>query len=393
MDTHQHTASLAEKDSTGEKSSAEEGLASFNTVKYWNDFYDPEQGGDCDEFDWYSTEEWLPQCVEGITASRPHLARRPLRLLDVGVGTCPLIFELARGGGARARWRELVGIDFVESAMDAMAARAAEEFGGGNGGGGDCGDGEVSAAPIMRFLAADAREMSSVLAARSEEGSLSLASSSSSSSFSFSSSLPQLFDVVFDKGCMDCFVSGDGAGDLVRYLSEVAAVLSPDGVALFVSVNGADVAEVLRSGGTCLREDSHCIQPATGNASCAARAKWLETKNQQQQQSGEPAGREAPTLLVLDSIHAFEQKHCYVCRRAPSFPAVIGSAGLAATTSGSDAAKGGGGEDEESLRIGAGDANGGVLIYCGHCGRSWTYPDFPPECPQCANKLQRFALS
>ena len=75
MDTHQHTASLAEKDSTGEKSSAEEGLASFNTVKYWNDFYDPEQGGDCDEFDWYSTEEWLPQCVEGITASRPHLAR------------------------------------------------------------------------------------------------------------------------------------------------------------------------------------------------------------------------------------------------------------------------------------------------------------------------------
>ena len=91
MDTHQHTASLAEKDSTGEKSSAEEGLASFNTVKYWNDFYDPEQGGDCDEFDWYSTEEWLPQCVEGITASRPHLARRPLCLLDVGVGTCPLI--------------------------------------------------------------------------------------------------------------------------------------------------------------------------------------------------------------------------------------------------------------------------------------------------------------
>ena len=316
-------------------------LASFNNVKYWDGFYDPEQGGDLEEFDWYSTEEWLPECVENIAAqfiSTP--TERPLSFLDVGVGTCPLIFELVRRtNSAVPRWSELVGIDFVQSAMDAMAARAAEEFGGE----------DVDVQPAVTFLAADACDMSKVLGAG------------------------KAFDVVFDKGCMDCFVSGDGEGDLAKYLKEVAAVVAPHGRALFVSVNGADVAHMLRSGGAILREDAHSIQPAAGNLSSYARAKWQAKK----QPTAAAAADAAASPLVLESIHAYEQKHCYVCRLAAVAPSQLG---------------------ERYSVAGAGaccevDSVAPVPLYCGHCGRSWLYPEFPPECPRCANKLQRFALS
>ena len=69
------------------------------------------------------------------------------------------------------------------------------------------------------------------------------------------------FDVVFDKGCLDCFVTGDGEADIARYLHEVSRVLTPGGRALFVCVNGSDVAELLTSGGVVVREDPHCSKP------------------------------------------------------------------------------------------------------------------------------------
>ena len=342
-----------------------EELASFNDVAYWNGFYDPEQGGDTEEFDWYSTEEWLSECVTSIAAELPaSIAGRSLDLLDVGVGTCPLIFELARmvvnsygdacdgggggggssGGSGGVRWGNLVGVDFVESAMEAMNARALEEFG-------SIGSGDE--APSIHFHAADARDMSPALGSSAS------------------------FDVVFDKGCLDCFVSGDGEGDISRYLREVARVLRErDGRALFVSVNGADVVEMLRSQGRNLREDSHCIQPAAGNPSAAARAKWRAKKQQSaatQKGDDGPGGegrRERGRVLELLAIYAYEQKHCYVCRSVD--PSVSGT----------------------ECASGSPQSKGTITIHCGVCrSRSWAYPDFPAECPQCANKLQRFALS
>ena len=139
---------------------------------------------------------------------------------------------------------------------------------------------------------------------------------------------------------------------------------------------GADVVEMLRSEGRNLREDSHCIQPAAGNPSAAARAKWRAKKQRSaaaQKGDDSPGGegrREGGRVLELLAIYAYEQKHCYVCRSVD--PSVSGM----------------------ECASGSPQSKGAITIHCGVCrSRSWAYPDFPAECPQCANKLQRFALS
>ena len=49
---------------------------------------------------------------------------------------------------------------------------------------------------------------------------------------------PDSFDIIVDKGCLDCFVSGEGQDRIHDYLRELARVLKPSGRLLLVPVNG-----------------------------------------------------------------------------------------------------------------------------------------------------------
>jgi ubiquinone/menaquinone biosynthesis C-methylase UbiE len=164
--------------------------------------------------------------VEAVAARvRRDTGRAALACLDVGVGTSPLLFALA--AAAPDAWSALHGVDFAPSAVAFLAAQAARP----------------GAHPRLRFWAGDARELDGVPDAS--------------------------VDVLLDKGCLDCFVTGDGEADVARYLAAVARVLRPDGRALLLAVNGADVPRLLARGE--IAPDPH----AGGGAGAAAgRGAW-----------------------------------------------------------------------------------------------------------------------
>ena len=128
-----------------------------------------------------------------------------LNVLDAGVGTSPCLFALA--ALRPERYAALHGVDFAPAAVEFLQRRAQE-----------------AAHRGLRFWAADARQLTGVPDAS--------------------------VDVLLDKGCLDCFVTGDGgADDVAAYLSAVARVLrGPHARALLLAVNAADVPRLLATG-------------------------------------------------------------------------------------------------------------------------------------------------
>ncbi len=157
---------------------------------------------------------------------RAATGRAALRALDVGVGTSPLLFALA--SSSPAGWEALHGVDFAPAAVAFLAAQAAQP----------------GAHAGLHFWAADARELQGVPDAS--------------------------VDLLLDKGCLDCFVTGDAApDDVTRYLAAVARVLRPDGRALLLAVNGADVPRLLARGEVAADPHAACRARGAAGAWCA----------------------------------------------------------------------------------------------------------------------------
>ena len=119
----------------------------FQTPKYWDAFYDDEE-----VYDWYSAAGAM------YAACRRELRRLKGRgrVLDVGCGTASHLSALAK-------YADVTGVDFSETVINANKAR--EEG--------------------VTYLVEDASSLSSL-----EDNS---------------------FDIVLDKGCLDCFVSAPDA--------------------------------------------------------------------------------------------------------------------------------------------------------------------------------------
>ena len=132
-----------------------------------------------------------------------------LHVLDAGVGTSPCLFALA--ALAPQRYAALHGVVFAAAAVAFLQRRAEEAAASGLHSG-------------LKFWAADARTLHGVPDAS--------------------------VDVLLDKGCLDCFVTGDGGvEDVAAYLAAVARVLrGPNARVLLLAVNAADVPRLLATG-------------------------------------------------------------------------------------------------------------------------------------------------
>jgi SAM-dependent methyltransferase len=188
----------------------------------------------------------------------------------------------------------------------------------------------------------------------------------------------QPFDLLVDKGCLDCFVTGSGDLDIEQYFQQVHSCLAPGGRWVLIPVNGSDIVKLLATGGRVIEHDSRSV--GGGDASHAARAaKWAAEKRKHH--DGREKEREAkPHNLVLECIRAYQSKHVHIVRRVEDAPInwleKIEEDGKGGSSSSCSSSKG----------IPA------LPIICGDCEKSWPWPDFPKRCT-CGNQVQRFALS
>lgn len=113
-------------------------------------------------------------------------------------------------------------------------------------------------------------------------------------------------DVVVDKGCLDCFVSGAGEADVGRYLAQLARVVrKPHGRVLLLAVNGADVPHLLLTGE--IRADPHCASSSVARRAGA----WGDAKRARQ------TAKEHGQLLWLVETVACAEKHLLVLAPQP----------------------------------------------------------------------------
>jgi len=271
---------------------------SFNDCRYWALFYNEDED-DRAFYDWYSAETWLPVAVEAVAKRlRAAAGREALDALDVGCGVSPLLFSLAEG--APGGWRELHGVDFAAAAVDFLNAEAAQ-----------------AQHPGLRFSTADARTLTCCADASC--------------------------DVLLDKGCLDCFITGDGERDVELYLEALQRVVRPTGRVLIVAVNGADVPHLLATGE--VQPDGSC-----GTGAAARRGTWGERKREARAGAAPWTQR-----LWVEETVACAEKHLLVC--TPVAPA-------------------------DSTR---------AALRCHECGRR--HAGAVPDKCACGNRLRRFALS
>lgn len=181
-------------------------------------------------YEWYSAGRLMVDAILDVTKGCASVA--DVAVLDMGCGTSPLLFHLARHHG----FRKLHGADFSPSAIEFMAAQAAKAKSGecdhldsdndsvykgtaaeSNAPTGDSEEEEEDAdadtdttttkaegdpAGVVQFTVEDARDLS-----RFKDGSI---------------------DLVLDKGLLDCFINAQsGWPDARVYLKEVARILTP----------------------------------------------------------------------------------------------------------------------------------------------------------------------
>lgn len=284
-------------------------------------------GEDDEQFDWYSAPG-----LAYATALRE--IRRDSFVLDVGCGTASHLTALARR-------TNVVGIDFSERVVE-----LAKEF---------------DETKKVSFVCGDARRLP--FASRS-------------------------FDVVLDKGCLDCFVSTPNASarDRDDYLREIHRVLKPNGVYVLCAVCGVDVVTLLHTGIAVKHSDSVI------GASRAPEAEWEVAR------SGDDN-----KLFPVTQIVSFQNKHVYraVKRRRGDNDSSSSvseekqhSSTLERRSCDEDLAFDDAPTDSLSLDDG---------FFCGSCGRRIVEANFsfplsasilvPEECESCSAPLRRFALS
>ena len=281
----------------------------FQTPKYWDAFYDDEE-----VYDWYSAAGAM------YAACRRELRRfkRRGRVLDVGCGTASHLSALAQHA-------DVTGVDFSETVISANNARK---------------EGVI-------YLVEDASSLSSL-----EDNS---------------------FDVVLDKGCLDCFVSAPDASFARRdaFLRSVQRVLDDGGVYLCMPVCGVDVVTLLTTG------LAKRAKPDVAGAISDERDAW------EVQRSGENG-----CAFDILQIVASQQKHLFRCAPRGNDVAALCAQleGLAADDDAGDF------DDAPStaltLRRG---------FFCGSCGGEVAALQFPlivpAACPNCRADVRRFAMS
>jgi len=292
-----------EPPSAGSESSLDYDALSFTDVRYWDHFYHDE---DLSFYEWYSAEDWLHVAVDDVGARVSEaLGGAPLRVLDVGVGTSPCLFALA--ALRPERYAALHGVDFSPAAVAFLQSQAQA----------------TDAHPGLRFWTADARELAGV-----EDASV---------------------DVVLDKGCLDCFITGDsGVNDVGEYLRALQRVIAgPHARVLLLAVNAADVPRLLATGETV--PDPHA--GGGGRSGIAWGARKAETR-------AESAWTQT---LWVEGVVAFAEKHLLICAPVPP-----------------------------------GEGAAPPTLRCHECGRTHAWSAgggvTRAACP-CGNRLKRFALS
>ena len=225
---------MSEHVQNADNDDADDADDAFQTPKYWDAFYDDEE-----VYDWYSAAGAM------YAACRRELRRfkRRGRVLDVGCGTASHLSALAQHA-------DVTGVDFSETVISANKAR--EEG--------------------VTYLVEDASSLTS------------LADNS--------------FDIVLDKGCLDCFVSAPDASFARRdaFLRSVTRVLDDGGVYLCMPVCGVDVVTLLTTGA------AKRAKPDVAGAISDERDAW-ETQR---------SGSNGCAFEVLQII-ASQQKHLFRC--------------------------------------------------------------------------------
>lgn len=239
-------------------------------------------------------------------------------MLDVGCGTASHLSALAKHA-------DVTGVDFSETVINANQSRKEG----------------------VTYLVEDASSLSSL-----EDNS---------------------FDVVLDKGCLDCFVSAPDASFARRdaFLCSVQRVLDDGGVYLCMPVCGVDVVTLLTTGA------AKRAKPDVAGSISDKRDAW------EMQRSGENG-----CAFDILQIVASQQKHLFRC--APRGNDV---AALCAQLEGLDAD-----DDAEDFD----DAPSTALtlrrgFFCGSCGGEVAALQFPlavpAACPNCRADVRRFAMS
>lgn len=371
-----------EPEPAGAAAEAAETEDKFDTQEYWEKFN--EEGG---TYDWYGgdgLQESIVCAVKQQAAASTPDAPLAARVLDVGTGTDTLLFALVEGAG----FTDVHGTDWSHRACDYMTEQSAER----------------GLTNRLQYRQADGRRLDDAYEAGS-------------------------FDVVLDKGCLDCFVSGRGHGDIATYFGQLRRLLTPGtGRLLLIPVNGAHIPTLLATGAV-VREahmQQHGKKPGGGSA--------------QQQQQRSPACEALSASQITAAKDEAWRQHC-------------AAAASDAGGGGTEGAEGGAEAEAESSRTarldtllqgGEGKAAARLTAWallhqsniteekwvqplfiekviateekhifvcaaepppllaarpspppleCGGCGSKFASRSYPEVCGRCRNKLVRFALS
>lgn len=320
-------AATPNDDASAASATTEEEEGDFQDPGYWDDFYD-----DGEQYDWYSAAGAVFAAARREMRRVERATGRPARVLDVGCGTATHLAELGAFGA-------VTGLDFSRRVVE--ACRESDPEG------------------RATYVCADALDLPF------EAGS---------------------FDVVLDKGCLDCFVSSETAryAPRDRYLCEVARVLGDGGVFVVTSVCGADVVSLLSDGVA-----NRCAEATAGATRPPADA-WEVARSPGGGGAigGSDAGDQRFDVL---QIVATRQKHVFRCApRGAAAPA--GDDGAARVDDEGDADF----DDATSARLTLADG-----LFCGACARRVSdllpIPDggraVPKACPGCGAGVRRFAMS
>ncbi|KAJ1453307.1 S-adenosyl-L-methionine-dependent methyltransferase [Pelagophyceae sp. CCMP2097] len=282
----------------------------FLDAAYWDDFY-----ADDEQFDWYSAPGVVySACAREMARLRPETAR----ILDVGCGTASHLAALALRGA------DVTGADF---------SRRVVELGV-----------EFDESKRVGYVQADARCLPF------RDGS---------------------FDVLIDKGCLDCFVSrAEGSRMCHEYLRQVSRVLAPQGVLVLCAVSGVDVVTLLHTGKAIRNRDDTIAPP---------REPLDDWELARTAAAGEGSGG-----FKVVQIVASRSKHIYRCVKADSPPPM---------------AQGAPADDDDVFDDQTRDVTLEPGFFCGAC--AYKLHDLldlanvavPRNCPGCDAPVRRFAMS
>lgn len=317
----------------------------FTQTEYWECFHE-ETGQEC--FEWYSAEElqrhsilrvlgrfFVPALAAAAAAATP-----VYRVLDVGAGTSELPFNLYEALSAESK---RIGRPFRVELWSVDFARTAVEF--------LRGQKWIRHAQLREKCPPPASEDCAQMRADVEGGWPCVEVFQRVMDATNLSFFPDhYFDMVTEKGCLDCFVNGTGRALVPTYFQQIKRVLRPDGHFLMITVSNIDLPLILQTGGEVAQKAvfrKNLVEPHLGPDEIIA-ARQLHCR--------------APGRFVVEAIRAKTERHAVLCR-----PATLDDEADAGT------------EAEKT-------------VVCDECERRYPAASTPKRCGTCSTLLQRFIV-